>query len=145
MNRPVHHKLPLGTIATANILEGKYVAFRNHVGVTGQHAGETFIRGRDAVGCTHKNDGHRLFGVFGCVDFGVQLVAVARAIIAKPTLLLADEPTGNLHSDHGRQIMELFKKLNSEGTTIIQVTHSETNASYGSRVVNLRDGWVVDE
>jgi putative ABC transport system ATP-binding protein len=71
-----------------------------------------------------------------------QLVAVARAIIAKPTLLLADEPTGNLHSDQGRQIMELFKKLNSEGTTIIQVTHSETNAAYGNRIIRLRDGWM---
>jgi putative ABC transport system ATP-binding protein len=71
-----------------------------------------------------------------------QLVAVARAIIAKPTLLLADEPTGNLHSDQGRQIMELFKKLNAEGTTIIQVTHSETNAAYGNRIVRLRDGWM---
>jgi ABC-type lipoprotein export system ATPase subunit len=70
-----------------------------------------------------------------------QLVAVARAIIAKPTLLLADEPTGNLHSDQGRQIMELFKKLNSEGTTVIQVTHSETNAAYGNRIIRLRDGW----
>jgi putative ABC transport system ATP-binding protein len=71
-----------------------------------------------------------------------QLVAVARAVIAKPTLLLADEPTGNLHSDQGRQIMELFKKLNTEGTTIIQVTHSETNAAYGNRIIRLRDGWV---
>jgi len=71
-----------------------------------------------------------------------QLVAVARAIIAKPSLLLADEPTGNLHSDQGRQIMELFKKLNTEGTTIIQVTHSETNAAYGNRIVRLRDGWM---
>ena len=74
-----------------------------------------------------------------------QLVAIARAVVAKPTLILADEPTGNLHSDQGKEIMELFKKLNEAGTTIIQVTHSETNASYGSRVVNLRDGWVVDE
>jgi ABC-type lipoprotein export system ATPase subunit len=71
-----------------------------------------------------------------------QLVAVARAIIAKPSLLLADEPTGNLHSDHGRQIMELFKKLNGEGVTIVQVTHSETNAAYGNRIVRLRDGWL---
>ena len=71
-----------------------------------------------------------------------QLVAVARAIIAKPALLLADEPTGNLHSDHGRQIMDLFKKLNSDGTTIIQVTHSETNAAYGNRIIRLRDGWM---
>jgi putative ABC transport system ATP-binding protein len=74
-----------------------------------------------------------------------QLVAVARAIIAKPKVILADEPTGNLHSDQGREIMELFKKLNNEGTTIVQVTHSETNAAYGSRVIRLRDGWMVDE
>jgi putative ABC transport system ATP-binding protein len=71
-----------------------------------------------------------------------QLVAVARAIIAKPKLLLADEPTGNLHSDQGREIMELFKKLNQEGTTIIQVTHSETNAAYGRRIIRLKDGWM---
>ncbi len=72
-----------------------------------------------------------------------QLVAVARAVVANPKLLLADEPTGNLHSSQGREIMELFKKLNSEGTTIIQVTHSEVNASYGNRIVNLMDGWIV--
>jgi ABC-type lipoprotein export system ATPase subunit len=71
-----------------------------------------------------------------------QLVGVARAIIHKPKLLLADEPTGNLHSAQGREIMELFKKLNGEGTTIIQVTHSEQNATYGKRVINLRDGWL---
>ncbi len=73
-----------------------------------------------------------------------QLVGVARAVISSPKLILADEPTGNLHSDQGENIMELFKKLNSEGTTIIQVTHSEKNASYGNRVVQLRDGWVVN-
>ena len=72
-----------------------------------------------------------------------QLVAVARAVIASPRLLLADEPTGNLHSSQGKEIMELFKKLNLAGTTIIQVTHSETNAAYGDRVVNLLDGWIV--
>jgi ABC-type lipoprotein export system ATPase subunit len=72
-----------------------------------------------------------------------QLVAVARAVIAKPAILLADEPTGNLHSSQGKEIMELFKRLNAEGTTIIQVTHSEQNAGYGDRVVNLADGWVV--
>lgn len=72
-----------------------------------------------------------------------QLVGVARAIISSPKLILADEPTGNLHSSQGEEIMELFKKLNSEGTTIIQVTHSEKNAAYGNRVVQLRDGWVV--
>jgi ABC-type lipoprotein export system ATPase subunit len=71
-----------------------------------------------------------------------QLVAVARAIIANPTLLLADEPTGNLHTDQGREIMELFKKLNQQGMTIIQVTHSETNAGYGNRIIRLRDGWM---
>ena len=71
-----------------------------------------------------------------------QLVAVARAIVASPKLILADEPTGNLHSDQGREIMELFRRLNAEGTTIVQVTHSETNASYGRRVVKMRDGWI---
>jgi ABC-type lipoprotein export system ATPase subunit len=71
-----------------------------------------------------------------------QLVGIARALIAKPTLILADEPTGNLHSDQGREIMELFTALNQQGTTIVQVTHSETNAAYGSRIVRLRDGWM---
>lgn len=74
-----------------------------------------------------------------------QLVAVARAIIASPRLILADEPTGNLHSSQGREIMELFKKLNSEGTTIVQVTHSEINAAYGHRIVKLADGWIVND
>ena len=72
-----------------------------------------------------------------------QLVGVARAVIAKPLLLLADEPTGNLHSEQGREIMELFRKLNREGTTIVQVTHSEENATYGNRIVRLKDGWIV--
>lgn len=71
-----------------------------------------------------------------------QLVGVARAIIASPKLILADEPTGNLHSEQGEEIMRLFKKLNEEGTTIIQVTHSEKNASFGDRIVRLRDGWL---
>jgi putative ABC transport system ATP-binding protein len=71
-----------------------------------------------------------------------QLVAIARAIIAEPKLILADEPTGNLHSDQGKEIMELLKKLNHEGTTIIQVTHSETNAEYGNRIIKLMDGWI---
>jgi ABC-type lipoprotein export system ATPase subunit len=74
-----------------------------------------------------------------------QLVGVARALIAKPKLLLADEPTGNLHSDQGREIMRLFKKLNEEGTTIVQVTHSEENATYGNRILRLRDGWIVND
>jgi putative ABC transport system ATP-binding protein len=72
-----------------------------------------------------------------------QLVGVARAIISSPKIILADEPTGNLHSSQGQEIMELFKKLNSEGTTIVQVTHSEKNAGYGNRIIQLRDGWVV--
>ncbi len=72
-----------------------------------------------------------------------QLVAVARAVIANPKVVLADEPTGNLHSKQGREIMELFKRLNTEGTTIVQVTHSEVNAGYGSRVIELQDGWVA--
>src|ERR687885_22442 len=71
-----------------------------------------------------------------------QLVAVARAVIANPKLILADEPTGNLHSAQGREIMELFKRLNEEGVTIIQVTHSEVNAAYGDRIIQLVDGWV---
>ncbi len=74
-----------------------------------------------------------------------QLVAVARAVISNPKVILADEPTGNLHTSQGKEIMELFKKLNEGGTTIIQVTHSEANAAYGSRIIQLRDGWVVDE
>jgi putative ABC transport system ATP-binding protein len=73
-----------------------------------------------------------------------QLVGVARAVIASPKLLLADEPTGNLHSAQGEEIMELFSRLNRQGTTIVQVTHSERNASYGNRTVQLRDGWVVE-
>ena len=72
-----------------------------------------------------------------------QLVAVARAVIARPKLILADEPTGNLHSSQGKEIMELFKKLNKQGTTIVQVTHSDVNALYGRRIVKLSDGWMV--
>lgn len=74
-----------------------------------------------------------------------QLVAIARAIIANPKVILADEPTGNLHSDQGREIMELFKRLNAQGTTIVQVTHSEQNAAYGSHIIKLRDGWLVKD
>jgi ABC-type lipoprotein export system ATPase subunit len=72
-----------------------------------------------------------------------QLVGVARAVIAQPKLLLADEPTGNLHSAQGEEIMDLFTRLNRQGTTIVQVTHSERNASFGHRTIQLRDGWVV--
>jgi putative ABC transport system ATP-binding protein len=72
-----------------------------------------------------------------------QLVGIARALIAKPKLLLADEPTGNLNSKQGEEIMELFSQLNKEGVTIIQVTHSEKNADYGSRIINLLDGRIV--
>jgi putative ABC transport system ATP-binding protein len=71
-----------------------------------------------------------------------QLVGVARAVVNDPKLLLADEPTGNLHSDQAKSIMELFRQLNREGTTIIQVSHSEANAAYGSRIVKLLDGWL---
>jgi ABC-type lipoprotein export system ATPase subunit len=74
-----------------------------------------------------------------------QLVGVARAIVGKPKLLLADEPTGNLHSEQGDEIMQLFKKLNDEGMTIIQVTHSEKNAQYGDRIIRLVDGLVVSD
>ncbi len=72
-----------------------------------------------------------------------QLVGIARALIAKPKLLLADEPTGNLNSKQGEEIMELFSQLNKEGVTIIQVTHSEKNAGYGSRIINLLDGRIA--
>src|SRR5262244_2423854 len=74
-----------------------------------------------------------------------QLVGIARAVIHKPALLLADEPTGNLHSTQAKEIMELFRELNQQGTTIVQVTHSEANAAYGSRTIQLRDGWVVSD
>jgi len=74
-----------------------------------------------------------------------QLVAVARAVIAEPNVILADEPTGSLHSSQGREIMDLLAKLNREGTTIIQVTHNEDYAAYGGRIIQLRDGWIVDD
>lgn len=74
-----------------------------------------------------------------------QLVGIARAVIHKPALLLADEPTGNLHSTQAKEIMELFRGLNEQGTTIVQVTHSEANAAYGSRTIQLRDGWMVGD
>src|ERR1700742_4469791 len=74
-----------------------------------------------------------------------QLVGIARAVIHKPSLLLADEPTGNLHSTQAKEIMELFRDLNQHGTTIVQVTHSEANAAYGSRTIQLRDGWMVGD
>jgi ABC-type antimicrobial peptide transport system, ATPase component len=74
-----------------------------------------------------------------------QKVAVARAIIIDPKLILADEPTGNLNTKEGEEVMELLKELNENGTTIIQVTHSEKNAAYGRRIINLLDGWIVDE
>jgi ABC-type lipoprotein export system ATPase subunit len=74
-----------------------------------------------------------------------QLVGIARAVIHRPALLLADEPTGNLHSTQAKEIMELFRDLNQQGTTIVQVTHSEANAAYGSRTIQLRDGWMVGD
>jgi ABC-type lipoprotein export system ATPase subunit len=74
-----------------------------------------------------------------------QLVGIARAVIHRPALLLADEPTGNLHSSQAKEIMELFRTLNQQGTTIVQVTHAEANAAYGSRTIQLRDGWMVSD
>jgi len=74
-----------------------------------------------------------------------QLVGIARAVIHKPSLLLADEPTGNLHSSQAKEIMELFRELNNEGTTIVQVTHSDANAAYGSRIIEVRDGWMTHD
>ncbi len=72
-----------------------------------------------------------------------QLVGVARAVVASPKLILADEPTGNLHSSQGQDVMKLLKKLNCEGTTIIQVTHNKDYAAYGDRIINLKDGWMA--
>jgi len=74
-----------------------------------------------------------------------QLVGVARAIISNPKILLADEPTGNLHSSQGDEVMDVLTQLNRDGATIIQVTHSEKNAAYGNRIVYLKDGWIVDK
>jgi len=74
-----------------------------------------------------------------------QLVGVARAVVASPKLILADEPTGNLHSSQGKDVMELLKKLNQEGTTIVQVTHNNDYAAYGSRIINLKDGWMENK
>lgn len=71
-----------------------------------------------------------------------QLVGVARAVIANPKVILADEPTGNLHSSQGVEIMEMFKKLNEQGATIVMVTHSETNATYANRIIRIVDGWI---
>jgi putative ABC transport system ATP-binding protein len=73
-----------------------------------------------------------------------QIVAVARAVIGRPKLILADEPTGSLHSSQGKMIMDLLRKLNSDGTTIIQVTHNNEWAAYGNRIIQLADGWIVD-
>ncbi|MBE7158253.1 MAG: ATP-binding cassette domain-containing protein, partial [Rhodospirillales bacterium] len=72
-----------------------------------------------------------------------QLVGIARAVIHNPSLLLADEPTGNLHSAQALEIMQLFRKLNEEGTTVVQVTHSDVNAAFGKRTIELRDGWLT--
>jgi putative ABC transport system ATP-binding protein len=74
-----------------------------------------------------------------------QLVAIARALIASPKIILADEPTGNLHSSQAKEIMEVFKRLNDEGTTIVQVTHSEKNAEYGNRIIQIVDGWITNQ
>jgi ABC-type lipoprotein export system ATPase subunit len=74
-----------------------------------------------------------------------QRVAIARALIIEPKLILADEPTGNLNSKEGKEIMDMFKELNKNGTTIIQVTHSEQNAAYSKRIINLLDGWIQKE
>jgi ABC-type lipoprotein export system ATPase subunit len=74
-----------------------------------------------------------------------QLVGVARAVVMDPKVIFADEPTGNLHSEQGEEIMELFARLNQQGTTIVQVTHSKENASYSRRIIRLRDGWLQDD
>ncbi len=96
---------------------------------------------------SYKNVPHkeRVSLVCDILDRFKQLVGVARAVIQNPKLILADEPTGNLHSAQGEEIMQLFKRLNEGGTTILQVTHSERNATYGNRIIQLKDGWVVSE
>ena len=99
---------------------------------------------RAAVRLAEVGLGHRLEHHPGQLSGGEQQrVSLARALANEPRLLLADEPTGNLHSEQAREIMTLFKTLNAGGMTIVQVTHSEENASYGSRIVRLRDGWIV--
>jgi len=74
-----------------------------------------------------------------------QLVGIARAIVGQPKLLLADEPTGNLHSEQGKQIMDIFEKLNDEGITIVQVTHAEENAQRSKRIIRIADGAVASD
>src|SRR5256712_3337693 len=74
-----------------------------------------------------------------------QLVGIARAVVASPRMILADEPTGNIHSSQGKEISEMVRSMNAEGTTIVQVTHSETNAAYGNRIVRLEDGWIAKD
>ena len=103
--------------------------------------------GRDSIVCDALDRFH-IVGKKDLVSAPIsggqqQLVSIARAMIANPKLILADEPTGNLHSDQGKEIMEMFKTLNAGGTTIIQVTHSDVNAAYGNRIIQLRDGFVV--
>ena len=84
-----------------------------------------------------------------CLGLGIgvnsTVYSMVSAVIASPRLILADEPTGNLHSSQAREIMELFTRLNEAGTTIVQVTHSEENAAYGDRIIDLKDGWIVGE
>jgi putative ABC transport system ATP-binding protein len=74
-----------------------------------------------------------------------QVVGIARAVIHNPSLLLADEPTGNLHSAQAADVMRLFQTLNASGTTVLQVSHSEANAAYGTRVIQMRDGWITED
>ena len=106
---------------------------------------------RGALRYMRKNTGFAVVAVLTlALDIGANIafstvVGIVRALIHKPALLLADEPTGNLHSSQAKEIMELFRELNQQGTTIVQVTHSETNAAYGTRTIQLRDGWLVGD
>lgn len=126
-------------IPTMTALENVAIA-RIFAGAAPPEARQDAARMLERVGL-----GHRLDHLPSQVSGGQQQrIAIARALVNEPLIILADEPTGNLHSDQGREIMELFAKLNAQGTTIVQVTHSEVNAAFGKRVIQLKDGWVVD-
>ena len=120
----------------------------------GKHRSSAFLQGHSSRAAGKHGGGHsrplsnrRQKDLFPSQLSGgqQQLVGVARAVIHNPALLLADEPTGNLHSSQAQEIMELFRELNQQGTTIVQVTHSEANAAYGSRTIQVKDGWIVSD
>jgi ABC-type lipoprotein export system ATPase subunit len=155
LDRPVHKLAPKERVA----LNKKYVGFvfqQFHLldDLTVAENLEVPLSYRDLPSAQRKamiGDALDRFNIVGKKDLypsqlsggQQQLVAIARAVLARPKLLLADEPTGNLHSSQAEEIMQLFRELHRQGTTIVQVTHSEANAAYGDRVVRLKDGWLV--